>query len=248
MKKLRAVILTFLLMLLGMNIADAKSLCSYEEQVKISSEASSVKLTSEEAQGIVDPSTYVPIEGYENDSSYVKYYNYFKVKILNVTENITIKLENDVNDEVKYISYDDTDEGTYTFDWKTTDKVTTFTYTVLASKSTSCLNEKFNTGVFVLPKYNSFSNSQMCENDPDYYLCQKYVSIDFDYEYFEKTMMARINDKTAAKKEEEKKNETTILEFIKNNKLQVIIGTSVLIVGGVVTIMIVIKKRRRRVI
>lgn len=249
MKKFMAVFLMLVVMLSWTSV-DAASLCSYERQVELKKAASAVKLTYEEAQEEVDPDTYGPPDApVEGDG--ILYRNYFKIKILNVTEDIYVKLENSYNEDVKYIRYEDTDEGVFSIDWKNTDEVVTFTYTVFTSNKTECVNEKLNSGMFTIPKYNRYHTAVMCKDIPDYYLCQKYITTNITFEsFYENVSYYLEKNKKEEIYKEEKENENTIktiTNFIKDKKIFVVVA-SILFVGGVVTTVIVVKKRRSRVL
>lgn len=248
MKKIIAVFLMLVVMLSWTSV-DAASLCSYERQVELKKIASAVKLTYEEAEEEVDPDTYGPPDSpVEGDG--ILYRNYFEIKLLNLTEDIYVKLENSYNDDVKYIRYEDTDEGTFSIDWKNTEEVVTFTYTIFTSNKTECVNEKLSSGMFTIPKYNRYHNSVICEDIPDYYLCQKYISTNVTFEsFYENVNYYLEKNKNEDKNEEEKekgKVVNNIFDFLKDNKI--IIIASILFVGGVVTTVIVVKKRRSRVL
>ncbi len=251
MKKIIAVFLMLVVMLSWTSV-DAASLCSYERQVELKKIASAVKLTYEEAQEEADPDTYGPPDNYKGDpEDYVLYNSYFKIKVLNLTEDIYIKIENSVNDDVKYIRYEDTDEGTFTLNWKDISKVTTFTYTIYSSDKTLCANEEYRKGIITLPKYNDKHQNVQCLEVPDFYLCQKYISVEVSNEQFYKQIESYKQSKNGAdgnKNDEDIKNENLMANFIKKNKTALIIGLSVLIVGGGVAIVVVTKKRRSRVI
>lgn len=241
MKKNIAVLL--LAVLFSWTSVDAASLCSYEKQSDITKQATNVKITYEEARGELDPSTYLTPEG-EDPDTYVAYYDYFKIKILNITEDIYVKLENSSNDEVKYIEYKDTDEGTFTIDWKDLSQTTTFNYTVYSSSNTDCPNENYRTGVMTTRMLNDNYNNILCTDYPEFYLCQKYISTSVSEEKFNELIKSYIEKNKEEKEEQIKKEE----EDKKNNKLIIIIATSIIIVGGGVAIVIAKKKRGSRVI
>ena len=63
-------------------------------------------------------------------SYYLDKYNYFKVSIINISENFYVEISNDYNRDKLVYQYKDTQDGVITFDWKNLDKVTTFTVKV----------------------------------------------------------------------------------------------------------------------
>lgn len=253
MKKIMAVF-SMLVIILSWTSVSAASLCSNERKVELQKMASAVKLTYEEAQEEADPDSYISIDeaNPETIDEYeeILYNDYFKIKILNLNENLYIKLENSLNDDVKYITYDDTIEGNYTLDWKNLNEVVTFTYTIYSSEKTECMNEKIKSGMLTLPKYNRNYTNTMCEEVPDYYLCQKYISVNVTEEQFYDYIMAYTKKESSSNDNADNNGNAdfSIIEFLKENKKILIIGLTVLVVGGGIATVIVIKKRRSRVI
>ena len=240
MKKIMLVLM--LAVLFSWTSVDALSVCSYEKQKELSKTASNVKVTFEEAEGIVDPENYHVPEG-EDPETFVVYYDYFKIKILNLTETIYIKLENSVNDEVKYIRYEDTNEGSFVLDWKNLKEVTTFNYTIYSSTKTKCPNEEIKKGVLTTPMLNGNYTNVICQEIPDFNLCKKYITADISEEKFRQLAeeyLKKQNEKEekVEKEKEEKKNKSTML----------IVTTSIVIVGGGIAFVIARKKRGSRII
>lgn len=241
MKKNIAVLL--LAVMFSWTSVDAASLCSYDKQKELIKQGSNVKLSFEEAKGELEPGTYRAPEG-EDPETYVAYYNYFKIKIINVTEDLYVKLENNVNGETKYIEFKDTDEGTFTLDWKDLSKVATFRYTVYSSKKTECPNEQLFNGVKTIPKLNENYQNVKCLDYPEHSLCKKYITSDISTAKFNKDMDAYVAKQQEKKKEENKKKE----EKENNKKIIIVIATSIIIVVGGVAIVMARKKRGSRVI
>lgn len=252
MKMLKIITYTFLFITIFTPTVLAAE-CSNAEKVSLGKEAVGVKVGDEEAEGIVDPSTYIPADRTEEDSDkYVKYYYYFNLIFNNITENLVLRIENDYNDEVIYVKYDDTDNGQYILEWKNIYQVTTFKYTILASDKTNCEDEILKEGIYTLPKYNIYYNHQKCDTIPNYYLCKKYITTEVDSETFFEKVNSHL--KSLEKKEEEKEQIKTenifdkISKLIKENQTIALIGgVAIVLVGGFV-IGVVIRKRRSRVI
>lgn len=241
MKKNIAVII--LAVLFSWISVDAASLCSYEKQKELSKLASNVKLTYDEMQGIVDPNEYYVPAGEDPETFEVKY-DYFRLKIINITEDIYVKLENSTNEEVKYIEYEDTDEGLFVIDWNDLSKVTTFSFTVYSSTKTECPNEEIRKGVLTIRMLNKNYNNVMCSEMPEHELCQKYTTVDVSESEFRKLASEYLEKKNTKKEKQEQKQE----KVEKKNKKIIIITASLVIVAGGVTYVIVRKKRGSHVI
>lgn len=239
----RNLIILILFIMFSWTSVDAASVCSYEKQSAISKSSYNVKVTYEEARGMLDPDEYY-VPDNEDPETYVVYYDYFKIKILNITEDIYIKLENSANKEVKYIKYEDTNEGAFTLDWKDLSQVTTFNFTIYSSTKTECPNEEFRKGVISTPMLNKNYNNVMCMEIPEFNLCQKYITNNISDKKFLELANNYLTKKNTKKEEKIKKEEQK-----KNNKKTILIITSsIVIVGGGIAGVIAIKKRRSSVI
>ena len=218
--------------------ADA-SVCSIEEQAEIKKVSSHISTTYEEKQEALDPSLYV------SDGSYEPAYQYFfGVIFSNIDSKIYVKVTNDYNNEVKFIRYQDTDEGIYTFDWKNTDKITKFTYEVYSSAETSCPDEKYFTGYVILPKYNEFSRRVICNGISDFEACQKYIMVNMDPVEQERLITEYLDKKQQEEEQKGKKWYQKIGDLVNEHKVIIIAG-SIIVIAGVATV--VVKNKRKRV-
>ena len=216
------------------------STCSNEEQSNLKKSSSNIGTTYKEAQKEIDPSLYFTNEELGEDPEYI---DYFEVIFSDITKDFYIKITNDYNDEIKFIRYQDTNDGIYSFDWENTDKITKFKYEVYSSAETSCPDEKYYTGYIVLPKYNDFSNRVMCEGIDDFPACYKYITSDIDPIEQEKQITEYLKLKEKKKKKKQQKEARKIGNFIGNHKA-IIITCSIIVTAGV-AIAIVCKKRKR---
>ena len=102
----------------------------------------------------------------------------FSVTLNNLTEDIYIY--DDVTGKNYY--YSDTNNGEITiYDYKSGSGSYKF-----YSNNSSCRGISLGTKYYNLPKYNKFFNSALCSDIPNYSLCQKWASIDYSQEEFEK--------------------------------------------------------------
>ena len=240
----------FVALFSSITIVNAASKCDYDEQVELNNVAANIKVSYEEAEEKIDPSLVIGAYGGESEAMYY----YFKVQIYNMPENVYLKITNDVNNEVKYLYYRDSQSGVVSFDWKDLDKVVNFTITAYSNEKTSCPNEEYRVIYLTLPRFNTYSDRAKCSENEDFYLCQKYITSveEIDEATFEKEFIAFSNSKIEEeKKQEEELNKTwydKLDDFIEENKITIIVISTIIVVGGVVTTVIVIKKRRSRLI
>lgn len=254
-KKIKLLFFTSLFLGLITNVK-ATSICSYEEQAKLNSAVANIKANYEEATAEVDKSQYGPAEYFENDpdtntqNAEALDYNYFKVNILNLTNDFYAIITNDQNANTITVDYSKTSDGTYSFNWENLNSISNLTIKIYSSSATNCKNELYRTVYLTLPRYNEYYYSSYCTQYPNYYLCQKYVTYDFiSYDEF-LTKMNSYNDeqeKTTINNEKDKTFWEKIKLFIENNKtLFIISGTVIVIAAGTFTIITIAKRRKNK--
>ncbi len=216
----------------------AASVCSYEDQNKIMQQTTNVKPTYEIVTETVESD--IPID--------VKRLN---VSILNVTEDLYVKVKNDFNNEEKTYSYSDAQDGTIAFRWDNINKVTNFVIEVYSSSKTKCPDELYKTTYFSTPRYNEFSKRAICSELTDFYLCQEFVTFS---EISESRFLEQVDNykkgqiKEDGKPSEEPKSTSfsdKLKKFLGDNKW-FIIGGVVIVAGAGVAIYFINKKRKIR--
>ena len=168
-KKMLLILICFFAVI---NITQASSLCSYDEERSLEQEAANVKIAYEPVEEIVEYPDGIII----NKS--------LKVSIYNINEHLYITLNNEGNDKnacqecLKTITFSDTTDGVATFEWNETREIANFVVNVYSSNATSCPDEKFKTLYLTLPKINDYAKLAVCDDLKDFYLCQNYVTFD----------------------------------------------------------------------
>lgn len=229
--------------------------CNYEEQAKLNSEVANVKTNYEIKARVMDPSEYtIPdaIIGTEDEKNYVETVDYIQVNILNLTENMYIEVTNDLDDTVKTYRYSDAQNGNITFNWEEIGTLINYTIKVYTSNNTGCEGNLLKTLRLALPRYNDYSEYAICAENPDYYLCQRYVNfepVEFS-EFSEKIIkQAEKTEQEEQKREEENtKWYNKTIDFVKEHKVWFITGGVILVVVAGGATYIVIRKRRRSII
>lgn len=236
MKKVGTVLL--LVMMIFFNVS-AKSSCSYKEQTDLNSKAANVK-ASYEITTITKKYEDMDINS-----------EVLKVTILNATEDLYVKVRDDYKNEEKFFHNSDSDKGVVTFIWESVDKVTNFTIEVYSSDKTNCPGEKYKTIYLTLPRYNDFYNRIICQENPDFYLCKKFVtSKQIDDVEFEKKLISYqkgLIDKDGDKTDDNNKNNGIINKvgnFVVKYKWYIIGGFILIGTSSYVIIRIKTKKQR----
>lgn len=231
--------LTFLIVMFLFNInAKAASSCTYEEQTELNSKAANVKIS------------YEIIEEKTEEEEIIHINRYFKVSIVNVTEDFYIVIKNSVNDEEKTFTKDDAQNGIITFNWTDTSEVTNFTAVVYTTNNTNCANEKYKTLYFTTPRYNEYSDRAICSELPDFYLCQEFVTFsEIDNMEFANKLDNYINEENDNEKEDPTEPvETPITDKIFNfiNKYKWFIIGGVLVITAISITVHRIKTKKQR--
>ncbi len=250
MKKMKLLAIFLSSLFLGIFSVNAGS-CSYAEQARLNKEVANIKINYEEMTDYYDEETSgCSKEDQELELCELSEYNYFKIYVLNMTEDFYITVENDQESGKKTYTYSDVKDGMITFDWKGIMNVTTFTIKVYASAKTNCVHESLRTIYKTLPRKNPYYYYGQCNQLPDYYLCEKYVTFDeVPFYDFLDTVEKVIEEKEAQQKAEQEKNWYTVIwDFIVENKVIILIIVGVAAVGAVTTMIIVNKKRKKSVL
>lgn len=209
--------------------------CNNDEASKLKEEANKIKVSYEVRELKVDNFIVLDEEGYPEVEGYV---TGFVVNIEDISENTYVVVKNDYSDDVFTYHYADTENGKVEIESTATNELVTFTVDV-KSENESCKDETYRKMTLSTPIYNSYSNIQYCNENPDLDVCNQFVLEKVSSEDFDKAKQQ--NEKL--KEEKEEKNKTN---FIKDNKYVFIIGGCVVIFIGVATALVQIKKRRSR--
>lgn len=162
----------------------------------------------------------------------------FNITIYNITDNINIKVTNDVNNEELIIYAKDTEKNAYTF--TNDDFGNVYTYTIeVRSNSRFCQNEFLKKIEIVKPKYNAYSELDEC-HDSNLNYCQKFIT---------SNKKITMDDFSREVKEENEEPEKTniIINFLSKYKARIIFTLILISIAVVlVTIVIVNKKIKER--
>lgn len=240
------------IILLTPNLVTAASSCTYEQQAELNDIVANVK-ASYEVVDIYNGKVY-DVDNPNSDGTFLEKDHYikgFNVSILNITNDIYVRVSNNKNKEVKTYHYADTVDGTATFQTTEVESLITYTIEVFANKY-SCVGEKLRELSITTPLYNNYSERLDCKDNTDFYYCQEFIpSENIPYNEF-KTKMNEY--KTQKVEEEEKRKEENksfldkLKEFYNNYTVAIYIVGAVIIVAGVATTVILVKKKRSRVL
>lgn len=236
------------------NLVHAASACSYEEQAELNNIVANVKATYEVVDVYAGKVYDIDKRDEFGNAPQVDHYiKAFNIDIMNITDDIYVKVINNYDSEIREFRNNNTNNGTATFQTTNTENLITYTIEVYANKY-ACIGEKFRVLYITTPMYNLYSEEPECQNNKGFYYCQEFLpSENITFNDFQKKIKEyEENNKFGDKKEEqEDKNKSfikRIKEFYNNHTIVINIVISIIIVAGVVATVILIKQRRSRVL
>lgn len=246
-KNLVGVILASIL-LFGPNIVEAESSCSYSELAELNDIAANVKTTYEPVS--IKTGTAIDVDNSTIDNIvYVDaYVKGFYINVLNVTEDIYVKISNDKDNGVLTFKNADTDGGLAKFQTTKSNEIVTYTIEVYANKY-DCTGELIRKYTMITPMYNTYSELQVCSENSDFYYCQEFISTEnISLDAFYKNLEKYETKVEEEKQEKEKSLWDKIKEFYHDNMIAINVAGTIIVIAGVTTTAILIKKRRSRVL
>lgn len=159
----------------------------------------------------------------------------FNITIYNVTDNIYLKITNDVNEQEIVVYNKDTNKNTYTFSNYDFGQIYNYTIEIL-SNNPSCKNESIRKINLTKPKYNVFSEYSECNGSKLAY-CQKFISTN------KKINLDEFSQMVDLEKDESEDSRVVFLNFVIKNKNKFIITLILLSIIVVLMIIIVILRR-----
>lgn len=234
------------------NLVHAESACSYSEQVEINNIVANVRANYEPVKIYAGKTLDIDNQDENGNIPEIDYYERgFNISILNITEDIYVKVSNDKDGNVITFRYNDTQDGVAMIQTSETTKMVTYTIEVYSNKY-SCIGEMFRKFTITTPIFNDYSSLATCQENPEFYYCQEYLSSEnITLNDFLEKMNDYKTQKEEKKKEEEEKNKSflqKIKEFYKKYTIFINLGGSLVVIAGVATTVILIKKKRSRVL
>lgn len=230
-------VITFIMVILlvGISRVNAESndgTCDLSEKSKFRQLASNVT------------ATYVPIE---LDPEVAEQFQ-LDVMVYNLDDSLIADIETSGNTQK-------TLKGTLTSEYKNQDgavvvripapnEVTKVNITVYANEG-DCTGALLKTLKLTLPKFNYYSMRNVCDDIPEYYLCQRYITYDINEDTFFDNV-TQYKEKLAEQADEvdEKNNTSVVSKTIKSiGKYKVVIAGVIVLVGIVITVLVIKKKR-----
>lgn len=198
--------------------------------------------------------TYVPVVEEEQElTNYGDYRTiqkkYLDIKIYNMTSKLYIKM-NAGNKNVSGISnvftLDDAgSDGAITIRQLPSEELITYRFAVY-SDAYGCSNNELRTINLTLPRKNPYSYRAKCEDIPEFYLCQDYVTFEINADMFDKG----VTEYKAKLEEQEKNGELktdnngVVSKTISTISKYKFVFVGIVILIGVIVTVIILKRKR----
>ncbi len=238
MKKVILFLYFYLIFGLAHMPVSAAELCSNSEITRLSKLAYNVNIDYEMNRYVSDIESVGP-----NGEIGEDYYYASDINVYNLVEGLRLEVINRDGDEEYSFTSSDAKDGILYLNGGVANRIKKFEFKIYGTGG--CNNELLRTSYLTTPKWNEFSTYDVCKEIPDYYMCQAFVTTDYDVTEID------FNKNAEEYIEEQEKENSPIYQvsnFFKEHWKGIIIGVvSVGVVGTCVTIFVVRKKRRRLV-
>lgn len=247
MKKIKVLVFALFVFLASIEVVYAA--CEAQETNKLNSLAANVKANYEIVEEEIkdfssqfNPPDTLTQEELEN---HIFYEDVANIHIMNLTEELYVKVYDSVSNETVTYSYSDSNNGAITIKQKNFDKVNNYTITVYSSDKTNCKDTRLYTLYVTIPRFNTLSEYLICENAREFYMCHEYVTVDLD----ERTFFEKVNDYIENKnndQDDDGQGDDNKGFFEEYKNVIIIVVVAIVIIGGTTTVIIV--KRQRRIV
>ena len=246
-KKMILIIILALIIFIGDVKAEENNdvpVCSVTRLNELRKQASNLKVT------------YVPIEVEEKltnpdpeNGITVVNENYVDVKLFNMTSqlkaHVVVKGGNGTFEkDVTYLD-EKIDDDAITFRQQASNVNIEYEFQIYSNDFSECMDEKLRTLKITIPKYNFYSELDVCKDIPDYYLCAPYTTYNIDgstfYERVEE-YKEKINNQEIVEVGEENTGAVNQTFSVISKYKYIIVGVIVAI--GVVITVITVKRKK----
>lgn len=216
--------------------------CSATLLSELRTEAANVKVTYVTGDEMVD-------NGYDPEVGITKIKkHYVYIKIFNINSKMMVRVTpsgKGVSGTEQMVGINNVNpDGVITFRQEALDANVTYQFDVISVYG-GCSGTSLRSMKLTIPKFNIYSELDICSDVPDYYLCLQYTNYNID----SATVYDRINDykATLAKQnvdEENSKDNNTVKKAISSiSKYKYVIVGAVVAIGVIITVIIVKRKK-----
>ncbi len=249
MKKRSLLFILFIsvFMFVGVAKADEDKTCNAVSLNELRTKAANIKVTYEAG---------IKLSGFDGsdaeldeDGGIGSYIRFIDIKIYNITSDLYVLVEGDFVDKntavatLKNVGAD----GAATIRIKLLDEIRTYNFTVF-SDAYGCSSQTLRKIKLTVPRFNYYSDLDICEDIPDYYLCQSFVTYDIDgstffkkVEDYKAKLLVNDGDKEGIKTDDNTGIVSKTISSVSKNKY-IVVGI-IVVVGVIVTIFVLKRKK-----
>ncbi len=247
MKKSLSRVIIVLVSCLIPSLVNAEA-CDYSAKARLNEAAGNVKVSySLDKKEIIDEeveNTDLPPDEEDDHKSLV---DFFKILIANVPDDLYITLTNKITGEQRTYYKSDAVDDVISFEYDDVSNITEYDIDIY-SNNPNCKGELVRKMNLILPKFNEFSQTYDCINNPEFSLCKEFVTSDISFEDFENGINKYKNEHEETEETAPAKKENKIIAFYKKHALVINIIAGMAVVIGVVIVVILIKRKRSRIL
>lgn len=221
--------------------------CTYDTQKELQILASNITISYITGEELIETDD-VDIPESERDETYYYKQYYFDIKIYNMNSRFYIKATDMDRGEIYTLDYQNIgDDGAITIrveasgEEKRNWKFEIYTYEM------NCINDRIRQIKLTLPMYNYYSELEICNDIPDFYMCRQFITTTIDSSDFYKIVndyKEKLDDRNLTEEKNINIADNTITKF---SKYKYFIIGGIIAIGIIVTIIIIIRREKRMV-
>lgn len=174
---------------------------------------------------------------------------YLDVKVYNIMSKLYVRTEaggNNVTSSSHLLTLSNVGaDGAATIRQKSISEPVTYTFTIF-SDAYGCTGRTLRTMKLTLPRFNYYSELDICQDIPDYYLCQQYTTYQVDgATFYDKVDEYKAKLAAQAEESEEADDNTNIINKAISgvSKYKYVVVGVIVAIGVVVTVLIIRKRK-----
>ena len=203
MKKSFCLVLFVIFFMLFAIKVNAASTCNKERITELTSLAQNINADYEEYEVERGKEYYPDLE----DGETIKEVD-FRIRIYNLTKDLNVSLKlNRKSKQEEYFFKDVSEDGILYIDTGYPSEVKNYTISI-RSDDDNCQNEVLRKISLTLPIANYFYDFEVCRDNPEYYLCQEYTTVDYYEKISVDSFVKQIEEYVQQKQIQKQKEET----------------------------------------
>lgn len=218
------------------------STCRDTRVLELSSLANEVNVSYQEYDKVVDEYSSETFVDEDDDPETKSTFPAYYLTVYNLPDDLNVSVvRNDTKKSVEAYTKDKDADGVIYIDTGYAAQVKLFTVKIRSNDS-NCKNEILKTVAITTPKYNKFSQYMVCQENPDFNLCQQFTTTDYS-DVTEDQFNEKLEEYKTKKEEEERKQKSILYNI---GKFLSAYGWYILIAVVIIGVAIIVIKIRRK--